>query len=116
MSPTAPPLPATTSTDALKVAQTAAGVCDFYTSVMSESITNSKSKDCGPIKLYDINPTVSCCEGGVRVLVLSHFKLSDAVKARFIVADKDENIQTYVVLKVIKVVVLDVGSIRIYYI
>jgi len=94
MSPTAPPLPTTTSTDALKVAQTTAGVCDFYTSVMSESITNSKSKDCGPIKLYDINPTVSCCEGGVRVLVLSHFKLSDAVKARFIVADKDKNIQT----------------------
>ena len=46
-----------------------------------------QSKDCGPIKLYDINPRVSCCQGNVRVHILSHFKLSAEVKARFIVVD-----------------------------
>ena len=64
----------------------------FRSSVMSDTITNSKSKECGPLRLYDINPSISCCKGGVRVHILSYFKLSSDVKARFIVVDDKEKI------------------------
>jgi hypothetical protein len=34
-------------------------------SAVSDTITNSKSKECGPLQLHDVNPTTSCTEGKV---------------------------------------------------
>lgn len=47
----------------------------FRTSALSEVITNSKSKECGPLQLHDVNPNISCCESESKIFVLSFFKV-----------------------------------------
>ncbi len=47
----------------------------FVKSCQSEIITNSKSKECGPLQLHDINPAASCTKGATKVFILSVFKL-----------------------------------------
>lgn len=39
----------------------------FITSAFSDVITNSKSKECGPLQLHDVNPAISCCECETKV-------------------------------------------------
>jgi len=35
----------------------------FLNSAVSNTITNSKSKECGPLQLHDLNPSTSCTKG-----------------------------------------------------
>ena len=57
----------------------------FQTSALSEVITNSKSKECGPLQLYDVNPAISCCESETKIFMVSFFKLVPGVMANFII-------------------------------
>ena len=59
----------------------------FKTSALSDVITNSKSKECGPLQLHDINPAISCVESQTKIIVLSFFKLIADVKANFVLWD-----------------------------
>lgn len=59
----------------------------FLTSCVSLIVRNSKSKECGPLQLHDINPSSACCRGGTKLFLLSFFKLMANVKARFILFD-----------------------------
>lgn len=59
----------------------------FHASAVSNIITNSKSKEYGPLRLQDANPTISCSEGGARVYLLSHFKLMPSTKPWFVIWD-----------------------------
>ncbi|TRY80748.1 hypothetical protein TCAL_09939 [Tigriopus californicus] len=59
----------------------------FITSAFSEVITNSKSKECGPLQLHDVNPAISCCECETKVFMLSFFKLVSGARANFILYD-----------------------------
>lgn len=59
----------------------------FETSALSEVITNSKSKECGPLQLYDVNPAISCCESVTKIFMVSFFKLVPGVRANFIIYD-----------------------------
>ncbi len=47
----------------------------FRTSSLSDVITNSKSKECGPLQLHDVNPNISCCESETKIVILSFFKV-----------------------------------------
>jgi len=53
-------------------------------------ITNSKSKECGPMELHDVHPNVSCCVHGSKVILLSFFKLSPDVRPLFILVNRKE--------------------------
>lgn len=59
----------------------------FLTSSISEPIINSKDKSHGPIKLHDINPTISCTNGKTKIFVLSFFVLAEDIKPIFIIYD-----------------------------
>ena len=48
---------------------------DFLKSATSQIITNSKSKECGPLSLHDVNPVVSCVQSRTKIMMLSFFKL-----------------------------------------
>ena len=48
---------------------------EFQKSATSQIITNSKSKECGPLSLHDVNPVVSCVESQTKIMMLSFFKL-----------------------------------------
>ena len=62
----------------------------FQTSALSEVITNSKSKECGPLQLSDVNPAISCCESLTKIFIVSFFKLVPGVMANFIIYDPVE--------------------------
>ncbi len=47
----------------------------FKSSGLSEVITNSKSKECGPLQLHDVNPNISCCKSETKIFILSFFKV-----------------------------------------
>lgn len=64
---------------------------DFQKSATSQIITNSKSKECGPLSLHDVNPVVSCVQSRTKIMMLSFFKLVSEVKAAFILWSKEEN-------------------------
>ena len=85
---------------------------DFQKSATSQIITNSKSKECGPLSLHDVNPVVSCVQSRTKIMMLSFFKLVSKrknifqnslnlsltiifqvseVKAAFILWSKEEN-------------------------
>ena len=51
--------------------------CDlqFQKSATSQIITNSKSKECGPLSLHDVNPAASCVQSRTKIFMLSFFKL-----------------------------------------
>ena len=63
---------------------------DFINSTVSEIITNSKSKECGPLRLHDVNPTCSCIRGNTKIFLLSFFKLVSDIRAMFIVWDPEK--------------------------
>ena len=47
----------------------------FQKSALSQIIMNSKSKECGPLRLHDLNPAASCHLSRTKVFILSFFKL-----------------------------------------
>ena len=59
-------------------------------STVSDIITNSKSKECGPLRLHDVNPACSCIRGNTKVFLLSFFKLVADIRAMFIVWNPKE--------------------------
>ena len=61
----------------------------FINSAVSEIITNSKSKECGPLRLHDVNPACSCIRGNTKIFLLSFFKLMPDIRAMFIVKDPE---------------------------
>ena len=48
----------------------------FCTSALSDVVTNSKSKECGPLQLHDINPNITCSQSESKIVILSFFKVS----------------------------------------
>ena len=64
----------------------------FVNSAVSEIITNSKSKECGPLRLHDVNPACSCIRGNTKIFLLSFFKLVSDVRAMFIVWDPEKEV------------------------
>eukprot|EP00095_Tigriopus_kingsejongensis_P011831 maker-scaffold412_size179788-snap-gene-0.19 protein:Tk11831 transcript:maker-scaffold412_size179788-snap-gene-0.19-mRNA-1 annotation:"reverse transcriptase-like protein" len=67
----------------------------FITSASSDIITNSKSKECGPLQLHDINPAISCCECETKVFMLSFFKLVSGIRANFILYNPEKQSVCY---------------------
>ena len=63
---------------------------NFINSTVSEIITNSKSKECGPLRLHDVNPACSCTRGNTKIFLLSFFKLVSDIRAMFIVWDPEK--------------------------
>ena len=47
----------------------------FQKSTLSQIIMNSKSKECGPLRLHDVNPAASCHRSRTKIFILSFFKL-----------------------------------------
>ena len=47
----------------------------FQKSTLSQIIMNSKSKECGPLRLHDVNPAASCHQSRTKIFILSFFKL-----------------------------------------
>ena len=47
----------------------------FRSSALSQVVTNSKSKECGPLQLHDVNPNLSCCQSETKIVILSFFKV-----------------------------------------
>ena len=79
--------------DALSIPQsikTKNNEVDFINSAVSEIITNSKSKECGPLRLHDVNPACSCIRGNTKIFLLSFFKLVSDIRAMFIVWDPEK--------------------------
>jgi hypothetical protein len=63
----------------------------FIKSTLSQIVMNSKSKECGPLRLHDVNPAASCHQSKTKIFILSFFKLVSEVKAAFILWDKDND-------------------------
>ena len=55
---------------------------DFLKSATSQIITNSKSKECGPLSLHDVNPVVSCVQSRTKIMMLSFFKLVSVIDGK----------------------------------
>jgi hypothetical protein len=60
---------------------------EFITSNYSEVITSSKSKECGPLQLHDVNPTMVCCFSESKIFLLAFFKLVADARAIFVLFD-----------------------------
>jgi len=63
----------------------------FQKSSLSQIIINSKSKECGPLQLHDVNPVASCHQSKTKIFILSFFKLVSEVKAAFVLWDKEND-------------------------
>lgn len=64
----------------------------FQKSTLSQIIMNSKSKECGPLRLHDVNPAASCHRSRTKIFILSFFKLVSEVKAAFILWDLENGV------------------------
>jgi len=64
----------------------------FQKSALSQIIMNSKSKECGPLRLHDLNPAASCHLSRTKVFILSFFKLVSEIKAAFVLWDRTNNV------------------------
>ena len=47
----------------------------FMRSALTQIIMNSKSKECGPLRLYDVNPAASCHQSSTKLFIISYFTL-----------------------------------------
>lgn len=54
----------------------------FSQSTFSPIITNSKSKECGPLRLHDVTPAASCHQSRTKIFILSFFKLVISILMR----------------------------------
>ena len=61
----------------------------FHSSTRSQVVTNSKSKECGPMRIHEVHPLISCCRSQTKICVISDFKLVADVRANFILYDPE---------------------------